>query len=133
MYTCTVVYLRLFCPRAAPERYRHDVTAELYVQYLYNVDLTNQKPRNLLHRQAGRRPTHPPTHTGTHAYGLYSEVALAKKFNKGRLRKIIAIDAPVANNGLVLIVKNIIQNSNLLIKTKLTLLLLNYVLLKSFA
>ena len=29
-------------------------------------------------RQAGRRHTHPPTHTGTHADGLYSEVALAK-------------------------------------------------------
>ena len=35
---------------------------------------TNQKPRNLLHRQAGTQPH-------SHADDLYSEVALAKKAN----------------------------------------------------
>ena len=33
--------------------------------------------RNLLHRQAGKQAGRQETDTGTHAYGLYSEVALA--------------------------------------------------------
>ena len=43
------------------------------VHFLYSTEVTNQKPRNLLHRQV--------TDTGSHADGLYSEVALAKNRN----------------------------------------------------
>ena len=46
------------------------------VHFLYSTEVTNQKPRNLLHRQAGRQS----------AYSLYSEVALAKKRSKELLK-----------------------------------------------
>ena len=59
VYTCTVYTDWLYSCCVA-------------VHFLYSTEVTNQKPRNLWHRQG--------THTGSHAYGLYSKVALAKNF-----------------------------------------------------
>ena len=72
------------------------------VHFLYNIDVTNQKPRNLLHRQG--------THTRTHAYGLYSEVALAKNGLLPATWTISIKERPDASKNILNANKSVFEN-----------------------